>query len=72
MFGQIVLDGERYLVDGEELHCGQVCEVLVCDGLDGFRPKWVETRFERNGDNEGYFVGLWGYNVPGLFVRIMA
>lgn len=59
-------DGDRLTFDGEELHCGDTLEVLICNGLNG-RTEWIETRLEY--DDDWYLIGLLGYQVSGLFAR---
>lgn len=61
-------ESERITFDGYGLHCGDGLEVLVCNGLNGNKPEWVETRIEYNKD--WYLVGLAGYQVSGLFARM--
>ncbi len=43
--GQLIYDptSDRYVIDGEELHCGDVLKVLVVNGLSG-KEEWIETR----------------------------
>lgn len=67
--GQIFInDRDRLQVDDLELHCGDVLEVLVVDGMEN-TPKWIKTRVEHDG--EGYYlVGLLGYRPVGLFAKI--
>ena len=58
----------RMIFDERELHCGEYLEVLVCNGLNGDKPEWVETRVEYGED--WYLEGLLGYQVSGLFARM--
>ena len=39
-------ESDRMIFDERELHCGEYLEVLVCNGLNGDKPEWVETRIE--------------------------
>lgn len=57
----------RMEFDGRGLHCGELLEVLVVDGLSG-QTKWIPTRIEFA--EEWYLVGLLGYQVSGLFARM--
>lgn len=61
-------ENDRITFDGDGLHCGECLEVLVCNGLNGDKPEWVETRVEY-GEN-WYLEGLLGYQVSGLFARM--
>lgn len=61
-------ESDRMTFDGRGLHCGECLEVLVCNGLDGGKPEWIETRIEY--DKDWYLVGLLGYQVSGLFARM--
>ncbi len=56
---------DRYEMNGDELHCGDCLEVLICD--DGV-TKWVPTRMEST-DCGWYLVGLEDYQIGGLFAR---
>lgn len=67
IIGQIIRKGDRLQVDTQELHCGDVLQVLIYDGLTD-SSQWVETRLEH--DQDFYLVGLWGYQIEGLFARI--
>ena len=58
---------DRMVLDGRDLHCGDCFEVLVCNGLNGSRPEWIETRIEYGED--WFLVGLSGYQISGLFAR---
>lgn len=62
--GQLIYDptSERYEIDGQELHCGDVLQVLIGDS-------WVDTRIELN-DAGWYLVGLGEYRLDGLLARI--
>lgn len=68
--GQLIYDptSDRYVIDGEELHCGDVLKVLVVNGLSG-KEEWIETRIELDANDEWYLVGLVGYQIDGLFAR---
>lgn len=61
-------ESDRMIFDGRELHYGECLEVLVCNGLNGDKPEWVETRIEHGED--WYLEGLWGYQMAGLFARM--
>ena len=61
-------ESDRMIFDGRELHCGECLEVLVCNGLNGDKPEWVETRVEYGED--WYLEGLLGSQVSGLFARM--
>ena len=61
-------ESDRRIFDERELHCGEYLEVLVCNGLNGDKPEWVETRVEYGED--WYLEGLLGYQVSGLFARM--
>ena len=61
-------ESDRMIFDERELHCGEYLEVLVCNGLNGDKPEWVETRVEYGED--WYREGLLGYQVSGLFARM--
>lgn len=67
--GQIIFDqdAERLVLDGQPLHCGDTLEVLIVNGLDG-QTQWLQTRVEVN-DEGWYLVGLFGYQISGLFAR---
>ena len=52
----------RSEIDGEELHCGDVLQVLIGDS-------WVDTRIEIAND-EWYLVGLNEYRLDGLLARL--
>lgn len=62
--GQLIYDptSERYDIDGQELHCGDVLQVLISDS-------WVDTRIEL-ADDEWYLVGLDEYRLDGLLARL--
>lgn len=60
-------ESDCMIFEKRELHCGEYLEVLVCNGLNGDKPEWVETRIEYGED--WYLEGLWGYQVAGLFAR---
>lgn len=62
--GQLIYDptSERYDIDGQELHCGDVLQVLIGDS-------WVDTRIEL-ADDEWYLVGLDEYRLDGLLARL--
>ena len=66
---QLIYDQEsdRLSFDGEDLHCGECLEVMVCNGLNGDQAEWIATRLEYN--DHWYLVGLLGYQVSGLFAR---
>ncbi len=61
--------GESYMLLDDDLTCGQCLQVLVCNGLHGDTPEWIETRYEMDGQGHGYLVGLLGYQVSGLFAK---
>ena len=62
--GQLIYDptSERYEIDGQELHCGDVLQVMIGQA-------WVETRIELDANDEWYLVGLAGHQIDGLFAR---
>ena len=62
--GQLIYDptSERYEIDGQELHCGDVLPVMIGQA-------WVETRIELDANDEWYLVGLAGHQIDGLFAR---
>ena len=62
--GQLIYDPSsgRYEIDGEELHCGDVLQVLIGDS-------WVDTRIEIAND-AWYLVGLNEYRLDGLRARL--
>lgn len=63
--GQLIYDptSERYEIDGEELHCGDVLHVMI-------GQTWVETRIELDANDEWYLVGLGEYRLDGLLARV--
>ena len=62
--GQLIYDPSsgRYEIDGEELHCGNVLQVLIGDS-------WVDTRIEIAND-DWYLVGLDEYRLDGLLAKL--
>lgn len=69
--GQITYNHKSkcYELLGEDLRCGDSLEVLVCNGLNGGAPEWIETRYEMDSEDVGYLVGLIGYQISGLFAK---
>lgn len=67
--GQLKFDqaADRLVLDDLQLHCGDVLEVLIVNGLTG-QAEWIKTRVEVN-DEGWYLVGLVGYQISGLFAR---
>lgn len=61
---------DRYVLDGIDLCCGDMLEVLIYNGITQ-KEEWIETRIELDGDNNWYLVGLIGYQINGLFARII-
>ena len=62
--GQLIYDPStgRYEIDGDELHCGDVFQVLIGES-------WINTRIELSND-EWYLVGLNEYRLDGLLARL--
>lgn len=58
-------------IGGRELYCGNHLEVLVCNGLHGGVPEWVETHLELDADDNWYLAGLLGYQIDGLFAKVL-
>lgn len=67
MISQLVYNErtDRIEFDGCDLHCGDCLTVLIVK--DG-KPKWVNTRIEYS--ESWYLVGLWGFQVNGLFAKM--
>ena len=57
---------DRYLLDIEELHCGDYLKVLVFNGVCQ-KTEWIETHIEKDGDDNWYLAGIMGYQISGLF-----
>lgn len=70
--GQLKYNAEidRYVLDGIDLHCGDMLKVLVYNGISK-QPEWIDTRMELDGNSEWYLPGLFGYQISGLFARIV-
>ena len=64
MNGRLFYDptSERFVIDGQELHCGDVIQVMI-------GQTWVETRIELDANDEWYLVGLKGIQIDGLPAR---
>lgn len=71
MIGQLKYneDTERIELDGNGLHAGDPLTVLIVNQAG--KPEWMDTRIEfDHGSKTWLLIGLWGYQVNGLFAKI--
>lgn len=60
----------RYVVDGLELSCGSVVEILIWDEEEG-RSDWAVTRIEHSSQHGGYYAyGYPGVSLQGTLARV--